>query len=109
MAVRINERKRPRPGSAAEKKRRKKLLRQVLGIFGRIAAPAHIGIEWVPVDAAEFFQGGVGARGIRPTSGQYDRPMGRGEDGTLRRVTMNRSRIARSGMACRVSAMRRRD
>ena len=61
-------------------KAREKGLRQILGVFLRVAAAADIGVEREPVGAAQFLQRAVGLRRGAFARLEHDRPVRRGED-----------------------------
>ena len=56
------------------------LLGKVLGIGRAVPLPTHVGIEGIPISAAESFQRGSRLRRILPARRQHHRPMRRHED-----------------------------
>ena len=89
-----NERNRPRAGSACSQvvlleQAREELLRQVLGLVGRVAPPAHVGVEGIPV------------RSRRVAPGRQRRPAPTSRPRWPRASTgWWRSRPPRGGWAC---------
>ena len=75
---------------------REECLREVLGVFGRIAAPPHVGVERMPVGLAEIFERGAGAGGVAARRRQHHRPMGGDENRTMQRFATSRSRFRRA-------------
>ena len=67
--------RRDRGDGVAFQQPREKFLREVLGVFGRITAPPHVGVERMPVGLAKIFERGAGAGGVAASRRQHHRPV----------------------------------
>src|ERR1700690_4383938 len=66
-----------------------------------MAAAADVGVEWVPVDAAQFLQRAVGLRRGAFARRKHDRPVRRGED-VARRARGRRGSFGGQGVPGRM-------
>ena len=65
-----------------------------VAVLGRMTAPPHVGVKWMPVSLAEPGECVMRVRGVAAGGGEHDGPMRRDERLPMRRLNSSRSRRA---------------